>query len=199
MTIKVGITGGIGSGKSIICSVFRLLGAPVFEADSTAKKLMDSDNEIIENIIALFGPETYSVNKQLNRKRIAGIIFNDDTQREKLNQIIHPAVRKAFNEWCKNQNNPYVIHEAAILFESGFYKMMDYTVLVTAPEKIRIERVIKRDNITTKEVKERIKKQWPDSEKRKLATIEIANDNKNLIIPKIIKIDENLRLYGKIW
>ena len=199
MTIKVGITGGIGSGKSTICEVFRLLGVPIFEADKVAKNLMNSNDEVIESLIRLFGKDIYTSNKELNRKKLAEIIFNNVIQLKKVNQIIHPAVRATFHKWAEIQDSPYIIHEAAILFESEFYKMMDFTILVTAPEEIRIERVMKRDGTDTKKIRERMEKQWPDSEKRKLASIELVNDDKNLIIPQIIKIDENLRLYGKIW
>jgi len=197
--IKVGITGGIGSGKSTVCEIFRLLGIPVFVADQEAKILMNSNTEVIEKLIHLFGKDIYTENRILNRKKLAEIIFNNDIQREMVNQIVHPAVRTAFMNWIEKQDSPYIIHEAAILFESGFYKMMDYTLLVTAPEKMRIERVMKRDGIETKNIKDRMEKQWPDSEKRKLASFELVNDNRDLIIPQIIKIDENLRLYGKIW
>ena len=197
--IKVGITGGIGSGKSTVCEIFRLLGIPVFVADQEAKILMNSNAEVIEKLIHLFGKDIYTENRILNRKKLAEIIFNNDIQREMVNQIVHPAVRTAFMNWIEKQDSPYIIHEAAILFESGFYKMMDYTLLVTAPEKMRIERVMKRDGIETKNIKDRMEKQWPDSEKRKLASFELVNDNRDLIIPQIIKIDENLRLYGKIW
>ena len=199
MTIKVGITGGIGSGKSTVCEVFRLLGVPVFKADKEAKDLMNSDIEVIEQLIRLFGKDIYTSNKTLDRKKLAGIIFNDDIQLNQVNQIVHPAVKQDFEKWLKKQDSLYIIHEAAILFESGFYKMMDFTLLITAPEVMRIERVIQRDGIDTNKITERMEKQWPDSEKRKLASFELVNDNKNLIVPQIIKIDENLRLYGKIW
>ena len=199
MTIKVGITGGIGSGKSIVCKVFMLLGIPIFEADQVAKDLMNSNTEVIHRLIHLFGKEIYIGNNELNRKKLAKIIFNSDVQREKVNQIVHPAVKAAFENWLQIQKAPYIIHEAAILFESGFYRMMDYTILITAPDEMRIERVMKRDGIDIKKVKERMEKQWSDSEKRKLASFELINDDKDLIIPQIIKIDKNLRLYGKIW
>ncbi len=199
MTIKVGITGGIGSGKSTVCSVFKLLGVPVFEADRVAKDLMNSNSDVMDQLIRLFGKDIYTENKELDRKKLAKIIFSNDIEREKVNEVVHPAVRKEFKNWVQIQNASYIIHEAAILFESGFYRMMDFTILVTAPEKMRIDRVTERDGVDTKKVKERITKQWPDSEKRKLASFELVNDNKDLIIPQIIKIDENLRLYGKIW
>ncbi len=199
MSIRVGITGGIGSGKSTVCRVFRLLGAPVFEADEVAKRLTDTNPEIKSGLIRLFGKEIYTEDGGIDRKKLAGIVFNNDFHLAKINELVHPVVRNEFRKWAELQNTPYVIHEAAILFESGFYKMMDFTILVTAPENQRIARVVKRNGISAEQVKERITKQWPDDEKRKLAGIEIKNDNKHLIIPQIIEIDKRLKEYGKIW
>lgn len=199
MTLKIGITGGIGSGKSTICKVFSLLGIPVFEADKAAKQLLNSNPEIKKEIIRLFGKEIYTANKGIDRKKLADIIFNDDFQLAKINALIHPVVRNEFQNWLELQQSPYVIHEAAILFESGFYKMMDFTILVSAPEEQRIERVMKRDGISEELVKNRMKKQWTDEEKRKLASKELVNDNLNLILPQIIEIDKRLKEYGKIW
>ncbi len=199
MAIKVGITGGIGSGKSTICALFKLLEAPIFEADAVAKELINTHSGIKTRLIDLYGTDIYTNIGTIDRKKLAGIIFNDEVQLQKVNNLVHPVVRAEFNNWAQKQNAAYVIHEAAILFESGFYKMMDFTILVSAPEKIRIERVTKRDNSEPTQVKERIDKQWTDEVKRKLATVEIKNDNKDLIIPQIIKIDKQLREYGKIW
>ena len=199
MILKVGITGGIGSGKSTVCKIFKLFGVPVFEADSVAKELLDTNTKIKDALIRLFGKGIYIRDAGVDRKKLAEIIFNDDIQLSKVNAIIHPEVRNEFYRWLEKQDSPYIIHEAAILFESGFYKMMDFTLLVTAPETERIERVLKRDKLTPGQIKERIKKQWSDDEKRKLATIEICNYNTDLIIPQLIKIDKNLREYGKIW
>lgn len=199
MALKIGITGGIGSGKSVICRVFKLLGAPVFEADHWAKKLVNTHPKIKNRLIDWYGPDIYSPNGTIDRKKLAAIIFTNSTEMQKVNGLIHPAVRQEFMTWAEEQDYPYVIHEAAILFESGFYKMMDYTILVTAPEDLRMERVIKRDGSTIETVKERIRKQWDDGKKRELASLEIKNDNQNLIIPQIIKIDKQLKEYGKIW
>lgn len=199
MALKIGITGGIGSGKSVICQVFKLLGAPVFEADVWAKKLVNSHPEIKTGLIDWYGPDIYSPNGTIDRKKLAGIIFTDGTQLQKVNSLIHPVVRQEFMIWADKQNSSYVVHEAAILFESGFYKMIDYTILVTAPEKMRIDRVTKRDGSTIEAVKERMSKQWGDEQKRELASLEIKNDNKTLLIPQIIEIDKKLKEYGKIW
>jgi len=199
MTKVIGITGGIGSGKSTVCKVFKLLGVPVFEADIVAGKLINSNSEIRNELVQLFGNDIYSADKKLNRKKLAELIFNSDVLLEKVNSIVHPAVRNEFLNWLKQQKPAYVIHEAAILFESGFYKMMDFTILVSASEELRVERVMMRDNISSEQVIARMAKQWPDSEKRKLATFELVNDNKNLLIPQIIEIDKKLKTDGKIW
>ena len=199
MTVKIGITGGIGSGKTIVCEIFKLLGVPVFQADFVAGKLINSDAVIRNELISLYGNDIYNSDRKINREKLAGIIFNNDTELEKVNKVVHPAVRNEFMNWVKNQDTEYVIHEAAILFESGFYKMMDFTILVTAPEEIRIERVIKRNGLTRENVISRIAKQWPDIEKRKLATFELINDNKSLLIPQIIEIDKKIKTNGKIW
>ena len=199
MTLKIGITGGIGSGKSTVCKVFSILGAPVFEADLVARQLMESDLQIRKGLVERFGEGVYTPNGSVDRKKLAALIFNDEIQLQKVNELVHPAVRSAFLKWADEQNVPYVVHEAAILFESGFYKMMDFTILVSAPEEERIQRVTKRDRSRLTEIKERMQKQWSDEEKRKLASIEIRNADHDLIIPQIIKIDKQLKEYGKIW
>jgi dephospho-CoA kinase len=199
MTLAIGITGGIGSGKSTVCELFKILGIPVFEADLASKKLINTNSEIRNGLIQLFGSDIYNTDKTINRKMLANFIFNDNLMLEKVNELIHPVVRTEYLNWLKQQNTAYIIHEAAILFESGFYTMMDYTILVTAPEEIRIERVTKRDKILPETVKLRMEKQWLDEEKRKLASIELINDNKNLLIPRILEIDNKLKTHGKIW
>jgi dephospho-CoA kinase len=199
MALAIGITGGIGSGKSTVCKIFKLLGVPVFEADLVAKALINSDAEIRNGLIQLFGKDIYSSDNKINRKMLANLIFNDDLLMEKVNGLVHPAVRNKYLIWIKQQNSIYVIHEAAILFESGFYKMTDYSILVSAPEDMRIERVTHRDNIDLEMVKSRMLKQWTDEEKRKLASFELVNDNKKLLIPQILEIDKKLKTHGKIW
>jgi dephospho-CoA kinase len=198
MTIKVGITGGIGSGKSTVCGVFKTIGIPIFEADQVAKKLMNENREIRKTLTGWFGEELYT-SGVLNRKMLSGLIFNNTELLEKVNALIHPLVRETFLQWSEEQTTPYSVYEAAILFESGFYRLMDFTILVSAPEHLRIERVIERDKITAEEVVARMKNQWSDDEKRKLASTEIINDNKNLIVPLIVEIDKKLRTDGKIW
>ncbi|WP_430973566.1 dephospho-CoA kinase [Sunxiuqinia rutila] len=193
---KVGITGGIGSGKSTICNFFSLKGIPVFNADLEAKRIMNSSSLVRSQMMLHFGNDIYLANQQLDRQKLAALIFNSEPLLQKVNAIVHPAVRNYFFEWCQNQQAPYVVHEAAILFESGFYNMMDYTILVTAPEQQRIDRVIQRDHSTREQVKERIAKQWPDEEKMKLANTTINNNNRELILPVLIELDQKFRTHG---
>jgi dephospho-CoA kinase len=199
MAIKLGVTGGIGSGKSTVCKIFKLLDVPVFEADRVAKELLNSNVEIKNELILLFGNNIYETNNKLNKEMLADLIFNDESLLEKVNNLVHPAVRNEFNLWLQKQNSKYVVHEAAILFESGFYKMMDFTILVFAPKELRIERVVKRNKIQPEMVESRINKQWNDDDKRELASFELVNDNKHLLIPQILEIDKKLKTDGKIW
>lgn len=194
--IKIGITGGIGSGKSTACRIFSVLGIPVFEADSEAKHLMNTNQEIARQLIRLFGEAVYLPDHTIDRKYLAGIVFNNPSLLAQLNQIVHPAVRKAFLDWCNDQDSPYVIHEAAILFESGFYKLMDKTIAVVADQNQRISRVLKRDNLSPELVMERIKNQWTDEERIKLADYLISNNDDELIVPQIVELDKKIRAYA---
>ena len=194
--LKIGITGGIGSGKSTVCRVFSALGIPVFEADKIAKDLMNTNEEIRKKLLNLFGESVYLPDGVVDRKYLAGIVFNDPSLLKQLNSIVHPVVRQTFFDWCDKQKSPYIIHEAAILFESGFYKMMDKTITVVTNENERIQRVVKRDGLTLELVKERIRNQWSDEERIKLADFVIGNNDNELIVPQIIEIDKNIRANG---
>lgn len=194
--IRVGITGGIGSGKSTACKVFSFLGIPVFEADIVAKQLMNTDPEIHSKLINLFGTSVYLPDHTIDRKYLAGIVFNNAFLLAQLSEIVHPEVRKSFDNWCRNQKSPYVLHESAILFETGFYKIIDKSITVVANENQRIERVMKRDKIPHELVKQRIKNQLTDDEKIKLADFVIGNNDNELIIPQIVEIDKKLRANG---
>jgi dephospho-CoA kinase len=194
--LKVGITGGIGSGKSTACKVFKALGIPVFEADSTAKRLMETNQLIREKLTALFGPSTYHPDHTLDRKYLAGIVFNNPDLLKQLSAVVHPVVREAFDQWCEMQQTPYLIYEAAILFESGFYKLMDKTITVSTDESERIQRVMKRDGTTEEQVRQRIRNQWTDEQRIKLADFVIRNNDNELMIPQIITIDKILRTHG---
>lgn len=194
--MKVGITGGIGSGKSTVCKLFAMLGIPVFEADKVAKELMNTSPVISEQLINLFGTAVYLPDHTINRKYLAGIVFNNPSLLAQLNSVVHPVVRKAFFDWCDKQDSPYIIHEAAILFESGFYKMMDKTIAVITNEDERISRVMKRDGVTLEMVNERIKNQWNDQQRKELADFIIGNNEDELIIPQVLEIDNKLRTNG---
>lgn len=199
MALKIGITGGIGSGKSVLCDFFKLLRIPIFEADAWARDLTNTHPKIRTGLINFFGAGIYTPDGVVDRKKLAGIIFNDQVSLREVNGLIHPVVREEFLIWAEKQDAPYVVHEAAILFESGFYKMMDFNILVSAPRIMRLERVAKRDNSTPEQISGRMDKQWKDNRKRELASIEIRNDNTELVIPQIIRIDKQLKEYGKIW
>ncbi len=170
----VGLTGGIGSGKSTVAKMFERLGVPIYIADDEAKKMMNKDSNVKKRIIDLLGKNSY-VNDELNRPFIADKVFNNKELLEKLNSIVHPAVAAHFINWKNEQISTYVIKEAAILFENGGYQQCDYTILVTAPEEIRIERVLKRDNTTRSQILARLKNQWEDSKKIPLADFVINN------------------------
>jgi dephospho-CoA kinase len=188
---KAGITGNIGSGKTTVCKIFEVLGIPVFYADDEAKKVMTEDAELISGIQKAFGNQAYFDDGSLNRKYIAGIVFNDKEQLTKLNALVHPATFRAFDNWVLLQTNvPYVLKEAALLFESDSYKMCDRTVIVTAPLDVRIQRVIGRDGITADEVKSRNDRQFTEDKKLALANDVIINDDTQLVIPQVLKLHE---------
>jgi dephospho-CoA kinase len=191
--LKVGITGGIGSGKSYICDVFKKIGIPVYEADEKARIITNTTDQVKSEIINVFGLQAYN-NNLLNTKFIASSVFNNPGLLEQLNSIIHPAVENDFISWCQEQKNQaYIIKEAAILFETGIYKKLNRNILVLAPEHIRVKRVQSRDNSTEIEIRNRIKNQWPTEKTVQLADFIIENDGKKLILPQIIKIDKEIR------
>ncbi len=200
MALVVGITGGIGSGKSTVCNVFRMLGIPVFEADASARELMDSETTIKNPLTELFGAGIYTPLGNLNRQLLAGKIFTNNNLRIKVNELVHPVVRRKFYEFLEqNEVFPYVIYEAAILFEGGFHEKMNFSILVAAPEEQRIARVMERNGLTEQSVRERMKSQWPEDKKRELADLCLENDNKHMILPEIIRIDRKLKTDGTIW
>ena len=172
----VGLTGGIGSGKTTVANYFKALGVPIYIADIEAKALMDRSKVIKRKLIQLFGDDVY-IEGAINKPFIANKIFNDATLLEKMNNIIHPKVATHFKRWLKKQDTPYVIKEAAIIFENGSYRSFDFIITVTAPEQIRINRVIERDKSTVERVKSIIKNQWSDAEKEKLSDFVIENIN----------------------
>lgn len=188
---KVGITGNIGSGKTTVSKIFEVLGIPVFYADDAAKQVMVKDAELIAGIKQTFGDEAYFADGTLNRKLIAGIVFNSKQELEKLNALVHPATFRAFDNWVlEHKDAPYVLKEAAILFESGSYKLCDKALMVTAPLEIRIKRVISRDGFTADEVKSRNDRQFTEKKKLALANDIIINDDTQLVIPQVLKLHE---------
>jgi len=189
--IIIGLTGGIGSGKSTVAEIFNTLKIPVFNSDFEAKQLY-SHPEIKQQIIKLFG-NVYNEQNQLDKKALANIVFNDDEKLQQLNNIIHPAVKKLFETWVnKNNQAPILIKEAAILIESGAAKQVDKIIVVTAPKKERIKRVMQRDNISEKEVIVRMRKQLPEEKLITHADFIIKNDNQHLVIPQILDIVKKL-------
>ncbi|MGB4400824.1 MAG: dephospho-CoA kinase [Daejeonella sp.] len=187
--LKVGITGGIGSGKTTVCKVFEVLGIPVFYADKAAKLIMHEDPLLRDEIKRSFGRESYLPSGELNRKHISAIVFNDNVQLAKLNAIVHPAVFRAFEVWAKAQQGAlYVLKEAALLFESDSFKMCDRSVLVKSPEALKIDRIVDRDQTTAEEVKLRMKRQYSDEKKEKLADHIIINAEQTLLIPQILDL-----------
>ena len=170
----VGLTGGIGSGKTTVAGFFEKHGVPVYIADKAAKQLMVNDYKIVETITALLGNEAYD-NGTLNTAYIAKCVFSNKAMLQSLNAIVHPAVQLDFEKWAQKQKTPYVMKEAAILFEKQGYKKCDYTILVTAPLNVRIDRVMRRDKTTREEVERRIAAQWSDYKKSALADAAIEN------------------------
>ena len=188
--LKIGITGGIGSGKTTVCRVFETLGIPVFYADVVAKEIMVKDEILINGVKETFGKESYLEEGVLNNKHIAGIVFNDTKALEKLNALVHPAVFRAFDQWVATvaADSPYILKEAALLFESGSYKMCDHNILVTAPLINKISRVMLRDGVTEAQVQARMDKQFSDEQKLKLADFQIKNDESSSVILQVLDL-----------
>lgn len=186
--IKVGITGGIGSGKSIVCEVFRQLGIHVYIADTMARALMNTDPKLMQALTLRFGKSLYK-NGQLNRELLAGIVFENKEAIRFVNSIVHPAVAQDFEVWSHQfTNEPYIIEEAALLFESGAYKMMDKMITVYSPADIRVKRVMERDNATLFQVKQRMENQISDEEKVKRSDFIIANDSRHSILEQVLNL-----------
>lgn len=185
--IKLGITGGIGSGKSITCKVLEVLKVPVYYADDRAKWLMNNDPYLIQSIIKLFGTDSYQKGT-LNRPFIASRIFQDHELLEEMNALVHPVVNNDFKKWVEDQTEPIVAKEAALLFESGSYQQLDQTWLVTCPVDKRISRIKSRDpHRSTGEIQSIIQKQWTEERKLPLSDFVIVNDDRKLVIPQILK------------
>lgn len=192
----VGLTGGIGSGKTTVAKMFQALSIPIYIADDEAKKLMETSSSLKEKICQLLGDKAYT-NNLPNRKFIASKVFADKDVLEKLNRLIHPKVQEHFSNWAAQQNSSYVIYEAAILFEKGGYKNCDFSILVTAPMQTRIERLKKRDNSSEEEIEARMKNQWSDEKKQTLADFIITNKALEDTKQQVAKLHERLLNKGK--
>lgn len=191
--LKVGITGGIGSGKTTVCRIFEVLGIPVYYADDRAKTLMVEDPDLRDGIRQLFGQEAYRHDGTLNRTYIAQRAFSDQTLLTKLNELVHPAVWRDGEAWQKAHTYaPYTLKEAALLFESGGHQLLDCIIVVAAPDAMRIKRVMKRDGVSQDEVKARMNKQLPQSEKIERADYLIQNDGSHSLIQQVLTIHRAL-------
>lgn len=185
--IKIGLTGGIGTGKTFVAEVFSRLGISVFNADFHAKKCMQEIEKLKNKICKAFGNDIYQEEK-LQKQKLANIIFSDSKKLQALNNLVHPFVHLAFEEWLKKQKSEYVIKEAAILFEAGANKGLDAVICVSSKMELRIKRVVTRDKCTKERVMKRISMQMPQETKEKLSDFIIVNDGKQLILPQLIKI-----------
>lgn len=190
---KIGITGGIGSGKSTVCRVFEMLGIPVYYSDDMAKNILDTNTNVLEKIIHAFGADLLNDSGKVDRKKLASVVFNSKEKLDQLNKIVHPAVGKDFEKWCELKSQaPYILKEAAILFESDAFKNVDKVITVTAPVDLRIKRVVVRDKVSEGEVLSRISKQMSDEEKIKRSAFVIVNDEQQMVIPQILEIHKKL-------
>ncbi len=188
----IGVTGGIGSGKSVVCKIFERLGIAVYNADTEAKNLMNTDTALIKEIKKQFGANMYSAKEGLNRKKMAEVVFKNKEQLEKLNNLVHPFVKKHFQKWKKeNMNSKYLVKEAAILFESGADEDCDRIVTVVAPNDLRIKRVMERDEVTKERVEAIMKNQMSSTEKIKRSDFVVTNDNQYLVIPQVLELHES--------
>ena len=189
--LRIGLTGGIGSGKSTIASIFEVLGIPVYYADEAAKRLMNSDGEVKATIINTFGKESYNQNG-LNREYLSSVVFNNPERLAQLNAIVHPATLKDALNWMNSQDATYVVKEAALIFESGADKDLNFVIGVQAPEELRIKRTIERENIKEEDVMARMKNQMEESKKMGLCDFIVVNDEVEMIIPQLLELHNKL-------
>jgi dephospho-CoA kinase len=194
--MRIGLTGNIGTGKSTVARIFEVLGVPVYHADKQAREITNSE-KVTQQIALLFGQQIVDSLNVLDRKALAAIVFADKSKLATLNNLIHPLVEDDFLQWCKlHLDHKYILQEAAILFESGFDRLFDATILVTAPEELCISRVMARDGITKEMVSERIRNQWSQEKKLKMADYEIVNDGITMVVPQVIAIHRKLIKLG---
>jgi dephospho-CoA kinase len=189
--LKIGLTGGIGSGKTTIAQIFEVLGIPVYYADTAAKDLMNRDPELRNRIISAFGPEVYKEGS-VDRAYLGELVFGDPEKLARLNAIVHPATLLDAAGWMQNQKTPYVIKEAALIYEAGLEKFLDYIICVTAPESLRLERVMNRDRVPAEKVLQRMQQQMDEKEKVSRCDFVIINDGKQALLPQVLAIHETL-------
>jgi dephospho-CoA kinase len=190
--LKIGLTGGIGSGKSTVSKIFEQLRAPVYYADKEAKRLMNEKEELRTRIVDLLGEKSYD-GERTNNTYIASVVFNSEEKLQELNRIVHPAVRNDFMEWLKPHSAAYVVEEAAIIFEAGIEESFDYIVFVSAPEDLRIRRVMERDQVSREQVEKRIQMQWPEEKKINGSDFVITNDINDMLLPQVLSLHERFR------
>lgn len=195
--LKIGLTGGIGSGKTTVAKVFEVLGIPVYYADDAAKELMHKNEPLKQQLIAHFGKATYFENGELNRKHLSSIVFADKEKLALLNSLVHPATIAYAEEWFNKQTAAYVVKEAALLFESGTAEGLDYVIGVTAPLTVRLKRVMDRDAVTAEEVKRRMANQIDEQLKMKLCNFVLHNNEQQLLLPQITALHEKLLTLSK--
>ena len=189
---RIGLTGNIGSGKTTVASCFEILGVAVFNADKEAKLLMNEDVNLKQSLIAEFGKDVF-LDNELNRKYLSNLAFNDDLVLKRLNALVHPVVQDAFEKWSIQQSGAYVIKEAAILFESNTYQSLDAIICISCPDEIRLKRILKRDDLSEKEVRQRMSHQWAEEKKISLSDYTITNDNSCLVMPQILSVHNTLK------
>ncbi|MCW3106985.1 MAG: dephospho-CoA kinase, partial [Segetibacter sp.] len=194
--LKIGLTGGIGSGKTAVAGIFNVLGIPVFDADKQAKVIMEDDEQLILSIQKAFGESSYTDGK-INRPYLANIVFNDPAKLDVLNALVHPVTIQAANTWMNTQATPYVVKEAALMFESGSASNLHYIIGVYAPQHIRIQRVMERDHVTREQVLTRMNRQINEVIKMKLCDFVVVNDEQQLLIPQVLQLHEKFIELGK--
>lgn len=191
MGLKIGVTGGIGSGKSMVTRLFQLLNIPIYDADKAAKTIMVDEEPVRRQLLDCFGAEVYLADGALNRVWLSQRVFSDERELEKLNAIVHPAVIRKGIEWTEAQVTAYSVKEAALLFESGSYRSLDYTILVSSPLPLRLDRVMQRDKLSQLEVMDRVNKQMAEEEKMELADFVIYNDEKHSLVAQVYAIHKH--------
>ncbi|MDB5209124.1 MAG: dephospho-CoA kinase [Flavisolibacter sp.] len=192
MTLKIGLTGGIGSGKTTIAKIFELLNVPVYYADAASKRLYKIDKELMQKMKQHFGDDIYNKD-ELDRTKLASLVFNDPQKLELLNSLVHPPTIRDAVEWMNQQTTQYIIKEAALLFESGSNAGLDYVIGVYAPQDIRIKRVMERDNATQEEVLNRMARQMDEETKMKLCDFVITNNEQELVIAQVMELDRKIK------